>query len=302
MNLKQFALCSIMLGIIASASLAATPTILNIWPGKPPGETKELPPEIDLTKDTDKLIAGKRIIKLGNVSTPQIAVYKPEKSKDTGASVIICPGGGHHILAYDLEGTEVAEWLNTIGVTGIVLKYRVPFRDPEKRWGAAVADAQRAVSLVRSKATEWNLDPKRIGICGFSAGGETAGLTSLFLEERQYTAADDVDKVSCKPDFAILIYPGGFDTKGQAQIRVKDKVTKDTPPMFLIHAFDDPVTANNSLALAVELKKVGVPTELHIYDAGGHGYGLRLVNTLPITTWPKRCEEWMQRRGLLKLP
>jgi acetyl esterase/lipase len=302
MNLKQFAMCSIMLGIIASASLAATPTILNIWPGKPPGETKDLPPEIDLTKDTDKLIAGKRIIKLGNVSTPQIAVYKPEKSKDTGASVIICPGGGHHILAYDLEGTEVAEWLNTIGVTGIVLKYRVPFRDPEKRWGAAVADAQRAVSLVRSKAAEWNLDPKRIGICGFSAGGETAGLTSLFLEERQYTAADDVDKVSCKPDFAILIYPGGFDTKGQAQMRESIKVTKDTPPMFLIHAFDDPVTANNSLALAVELKKVGVPTELHIYDAGGHGYGLRLVNTLPITTWPKRCEEWMQRRGLLKQP
>lgn len=302
MNLKQFAMCSIMLGIMATTSLAANPTILNIWPGKPPGETKELPTEVDLTKDTDKLIAGKRIIKLGNVSTPQIAVYKPEKSKDTGASVIICPGGGHNILAYDLEGTEVAEWLNTIGVTGIVLKYRVPFRNPDKRWGAAVADAQRAVSLVRSKAAEWNLDPKRIGICGFSAGGETAGLTSLFLEERQYTAADDVDKVSCKPDFAILIYPGGFDTKGQAQIRDNIKVTKDTPPMFLIHAIDDPVTANNSLALAVELKKAGVSTELHIYDAGGHGYGLRLVNTLPITTWPKRCEEWMQRRGLLKQP
>jgi acetyl esterase/lipase len=178
MNLKQFVMCSIMFGIMATTSLAATPTILNIWPGKPPGETKELPAEVDLTKDTDKLIAGKRIIKLGNVSTPQIAVYKPEKSKDTGASVIICPGGGHHILAYDLEGTEVAEWLNTIGVTGIVLKYRVPFRNPDKRWGAAVADAQRAVSQVRSKAAEWNLDPKRIGICGFSAGGETAGLTS----------------------------------------------------------------------------------------------------------------------------
>ena len=302
MNLKQFAMCSIMLGIMATTSLAAAPTILNIWPGKPPGETKELPPEVDLTKDTDKLIAGKRIIKLGNVSTPQIAVYKPEKSKDTGASVIICPGGGHHILAYDLEGTEVAEWLNTIGVTGIVLKYRVPFRNPDKRWSAAVADAQRAVSLVRSKGAEWNLDPKRIGICGFSAGGETAGLTSLFLEERQYAAVDDVDKVSCKPDFAILVYPGGFDTKGQAQMRESIKVTKDTPPMFLVHAIDDPVTANNSLALAVELKKAGVSTELHIYDAGGHGYGLRLVNTLPITTWPKRCEEWMQRRGLLKLP
>lgn len=302
MNLIPFAICSLMLGIIASPSLAETPTTLNIWPGKPPGETKDLPPEVDLTKDTDKLIAGKRIIKLGNVSIPQIAVYKPEKSKDTGASVIICPGGGHHILAYDLEGTEVAEWLNTLGVTGIVLKYRVPFRNPDKRWSAAVADAQRTVSLVRSKANEWNLDPARIGICGFSAGGETAGLTTLFLDSRQYTPMDDVDKVSCKPDFAILIYPGGFDTKGQAQIRETIKVSKDTPPMFLIHAFDDPVTANNSLALAVELKKAGIPTELHIYDAGGHGYGLRQVKTLPITTWPKRCEEWMERRGLLKKP
>lgn len=302
MNLIPFAICSLMLGIITSPSLAGTPTTVNIWPGKPPGETKDLPPEVDLTKDTDKLIAGKRIIKLGNVSIPQIAVYKPEKSKDTGASVIICPGGGHNILAYDLEGTEVAEWLNTLGVTGIVLKYRVPFRNPDKRWSAAVADAQRTVSLVRSKANEWNLDPARIGICGFSAGGETAGLTSLFLDSRQYTPMDDVDKVSCKPDFAILIYPGGFDTKGQAQMRESIKVTKDTPPMFLIHAFDDPVTANNSLALAVELKKSGVPTELHIYDAGGHGYGLRQVKTLPITTWPKRCEEWMERRGLLKKP
>lgn len=302
MSFKHFAMCSLTLAIIATSSLAATPTILNIWPGKPPGETKDLPPEVDLTKDTDKLIAGKRIIKLGNVSTPQIAVYKPEKSKDTGASVIICPGGGHHILAYDLEGTEVAQWLNTLGVTGIVLKYRVPFRNPDKRWGAAVADAQRTVSLVRSKASEWDLDPMRIGICGFSAGGETAGLTSLFLDERQYALSDDVDKVSCRPDFSILIYPAGFDTKGQALMRDTIKVTKNTPPMFLVHAFDDPVTANNSLALTVELKKAGIPAELHIYDAGGHGYGLRLVNSLPITTWPKRCEEWMERRGLLKKP
>jgi acetyl esterase/lipase len=302
MNLRQLSICAFLIGLLAASSPGGTPTTLNIWPGKPPGETKDLPPEADLTKDTDRLIAGKRIIKLGNVSTPQITVYKPEKSKDTGASVIICPGGGHNILAYDLEGTEVAQWLNTIGVTGIVLKYRVPFRNPEKRWSAAVADAQRAVSLVRSQAAQWNLDPGRIGICGFSAGGETAGLTSIFLESRQYTPMDDVDKVSCKPDFAILIYPGGFDTKGQAQIRETIKVAKETPPMFLVHAFDDPVTANNSLALAIELKKAGVSTELHIYDAGGHGYGLRQVNTLPVTTWPKRCEEWMERRGLLKKP
>lgn len=292
---------AVVFGLMAGQLLAATPqATLNLWPGKPPGETRELPPEADQTKDSDKLIAGKRIIKLGNVSIPQIAVFRPAKEKDTGASVIICPGGGHHILAYDLEGTEVADWLNSIGVTGIVLKYRVPARDKEKRWGAAVADAQRAVSLVRSKAAEWNLDPKRIGICGFSAGGETAGLTSLFLDKRQYAALDDADKVSCRPDFSILVYPAGFDTKGQAQLRDSIQVTKEAPPMFLVHAFDDPVTANNSLALAVELKKAGVAAELHLYDTGGHGYGLRPVTDKPITSWPKRCEEWMARRGLLK--
>lgn len=289
--------------LIAGSVQAAKPEItMNIWPAKAPGETKELPPEADLTKDTDKLIAGRRIIKLGNVSTPQIAVYRPEKSKDTGASVIICPGGGHNILAYDLEGTEVADWLNSLGVTGIVLKYRVPARDANKRWIGAVQDAQRAVSLVRSKAAEWKLDPNRIGICGFSAGGETAGLTSLFFDDRQYAGVDDVDKVSSKPNFAILIYPGGLDVKGQVALKDYIKVTKEACPMFLVHAFDDPVTAQNSLLLSVELKKAGVPTELHLYDTGGHGYGLRQVPTMPVTTWPKRCEEWMARRGLLQKP
>ncbi|MBI3879813.1 MAG: alpha/beta hydrolase, partial [Verrucomicrobia bacterium] len=199
------------LSALCGQLLAAEPRTLNVWPGQPPGETKQLPPEADQTKDTDKLIAGRRIIKLGNVSTPQIAIFRPAKSKDTGASVIICPGGGFNILAYDLEGTEVAEWLNSLGVTGVVLKYRVPFRDPAKHWLAAVQDAQRAMSLVRSKAGEWGLDPKRIGICGFSAGGATAGMTSIFLDQRQYAPLDDVDKVSSRPDFAMLIYPGGFD-------------------------------------------------------------------------------------------
>jgi acetyl esterase/lipase len=298
-NLIVISLTFLLVGSVRAAKPEIT---MNIWPAKAPGENKELPPEADITKDTDKLIAGRRIIKLGNVSTPQIAVYRPEKSKDTGASVIICPGGGHNILAYDLEGTEVADWLNSIGVTGIVLKYRVPARDSNKRWIGAVQDAQRAVSLVRSKAAEWKLDPNRIGICGFSAGGETAGLTSLFLDERQYSPMDNVDKVSSRPNFAILIYPGGLDVKGQVALKDYIKINKDVCPMFLVHAFDDPVTAQNSLLLSVELKKAGVPTELHLYDAGGHGYGLRHVPTMPVTTWPKRCEEWLSRRGLLQKP
>lgn len=279
-------------------SLAAEHQIVNLWPGKAPGETKKLPPEVDKTKSTDRLIAGRRIIKLGNVSTPTLAIFRPLKENDTGASVVICPGGGHHILAYDLEGTEVAHWLNTIGVTGIVLKYRVPFRSRAKRWIAAVQDAQRAVSLVRSNADKWKIDPKRIGILGFSAGGETAGLTAIFTE-RQYKSIDDIDKVSSRPDFAVLIYPGGMSNKDHTALRDYVKVTKHTPPMFLAHAYDDRVRIENSLFLFAALKQNKVPAELHVYSVGGHGYGLRKTDK-PVTTWPRRCEGWLRASGWLK--
>jgi acetyl esterase/lipase len=282
---------------IQTASQAADPIVLNLWPGKPPNEVKELPPEADQTKPEDKLIAGKRIIKLGNVSIPQIAIYKPTKEKDTGAAVVICPGGGHNILAYDLEGTEVADWLNSIGVTGIVLKYRVPFRDPDRRWKAAVQDAQRAISLVRTKAKEWQVDEARIGICGFSAGGETAGLTSIF-EDRQYQAIDSVDDKPCRPNFAILVYAGGFTEKNGPVMRDYIKVSKDTPPTFFVHAFDDRVSVHNSLVLASHLKEAGVPAELHVFSTGGHGYGLR-PTTEAVTRWPIRASEWLLEMGFL---
>ncbi len=190
-----------------------------IWPGKPPGETKELPPEQDVTKPDQIDPGGKPIIRLTNVSIPTVSLYRPAKEKDTGTAVIICPGGGHHILALNHEGTETAEWLTTLGVTGIVLKYRVPSRTPDgKQWLAAVQDAQRAVSLVRSKAKEWELDPQRIGILGFSAGGETAGLTAYFAD-RQYQPADEIDKISFRPDFAMLIVSGIFSRKKESRPR-----------------------------------------------------------------------------------
>ncbi|MBI5694061.1 MAG: alpha/beta hydrolase [Verrucomicrobia bacterium] len=284
---------------LVPAFAAAPAVVLNVWPGTPPGETKPLPPEADQTKDTDKLIAGRRIIKLGNVSTPQLAVFRPAPEKDTGASVIICPGGGFNILAYDLEGTEVAAWLNSLGVTGIVLKYRVPARDPQKRWLAAVQDAQRSVSLVRHRAAEWKLDPGRIGILGFSAGGATAGITALAGGTRHYDNLDAIDTASCRPDFALLIYPAYFVERGQTQLRPDLVVPKDVPPTFFVHAFDDGVPVQNSLLLAAEIKRVGGTAEVHAYDAGGHGYGLRLVPELPVTTWPARAEAWLARRGLL---
>lgn len=291
-----------LFGVLATLLLsqsivaAAEPLVLNIWPEKPPGDVKELPPEADQTKAQDKLIAGRRIIKLGNVSTPQIAVYRPAPDKDTGAAVVICPGGGHHILAYDLEGSEAAEWLNSIGVTGIVLKYRVPFRDPDKRYLAAVQDTQRAVSLVRSKADEWKLDPKRIGICGFSAGGETACLASLL--ERQYSPIDDVDKSPFRPDYAVLLYPGSLTEKGDAKLRDYVKATKDTPPMFIVHAYNDHVSAQNSFLLASELKRAGISAELHVFATGGHGYGLRPTSEA-VTLWPVRATDWLRERGVL---
>jgi acetyl esterase/lipase len=298
--MKRFGLFLILV-FRGAVLFAAEPQVLDLWPGKSPDETKTLPPEADQTKDTDRLIAGRRIIKLGNVSKPQLAIYRPAKETDTGAAVIICPGGGHNILAYDLEGTEVAEWLNRIGVTGIVLKYRVPFRDPNNRSHAAVQDGQRAMSLVRSRAAEWKIDPKRTGMLGFSAGGEVTALVSL-LDERQYEKVDAADTESSRPDFAVLVYPGGLVDNRSQTLREQVKVSKNAPPMFFVHAFDDPVTVLNSLLLAVEVKKAGGTAALHIYAHGGHGYGLRPVDGQPVTQWPSVCETWMKTLHFIDKP
>jgi acetyl esterase/lipase len=277
---------------------AEPPQVLNVWPDRPPGSNLALPPEADTTKPGDNQIAGRPVIRLANVSTPTISVFRPDPEKDTGAAVVVCPGGGHHILAWDLEGTEVAEWLNSIGVTGIVLKYRVPFRNPERRWEAAVQDAQRAMSLVRSRADEWHIDPHRIGILGFSAGGETAALTALFGSERQYAAMDSIDDVSSRPEFAVLVYPGGLVERDNSRLRDHVRVTDDSPPMFLVHAFNDGVAAQHSLLLFLALKEHNVPSELHVYHTGGHGYGLRRTDT-PVTGWPLQCEAWLRASRLL---
>jgi acetyl esterase/lipase len=276
---------------------AAEPITLNLWPSRPPGKSVELPPESDLSKPNEGLVAGKPLIRLGNVTTPQLVVYRPEPAVDTGSAVVICPGGGHHILAWDLEGTEVAEWLNTLGVTGIVLKYRVPARNPDKRWEAAVQDAQRAISVVRSRAAEWKLDPQRIGILGFSAGGETAARCAVH-EERTYEKVDSADEQSTRPDFALLIYPAYLCEKGDDRLREDLPVTKSAPPAFLVHTFDDPVTPQSSLLLASRLKQLGVSAELHMYATGGHGYGLR-KSEKPVSEWTLPAQAWLRGRGLL---
>jgi acetyl esterase/lipase len=279
--------------------------IINLWPGDAPGEKMNVGAEADMTKDSDELIAGRRIIKLGNVSTPQAHVYLPPVNLRTGASVVICPGGGFSILAWDLEGTEVAQWLTTQGVAAIVLKYRVPTRTQNPAWMAPTQDAQRAISLVRNRADEWHLDKAKVGILGFSAGGSTAVKATL-ADKRYYDAVDDADKEDFLPNRSILIYSGGLPEDSQPATLEKFKITEKTPPVFMVHAFDDFISVKGPANMLAALKQAGVSTELHVYDAGGHGYGLRERSDQPVTTWPKPCEDWLRRGGWIfdstKLP
>ncbi len=270
--------------------------VINVWPGDPPGPKMTVGPEQDMTKDSDKLIAGRRIIKLGNVKTPQAHVYLPPMNIRTGASVVICPGGGFSILAWDLEGTEVAQWFTTQGIAAIVLKYRVPTRDQDPNWLAPTQDAQRAMSLVRSRADEWKLDRNKVAILGFSAGGATAVHASL-AEKRLYDPIDKTDEEACLPNRSILIYSGSLPGDVEASTLRSMNITEKSPPVFLAHAFDDFVPVQGAANMLLAMKKVGVPAELHIYDAGGHGYGLRSQHDLPVTQWNKPCEDWLRRAG-----
>jgi acetyl esterase/lipase len=292
--------CLLWCCLIRGSATAEDPQPETLWPGRPPG-----PPalvkgdEQDMTKPEDKLIAGKRIIKLGNVSTPQMHVYLPPQETANGGAVVICPGGGFSILAWDLEGTEVAQWLNSLGLAAIVLKYRVPTREHEAagKWQGPVMDAQRAISLTRSRAEQWGIDPGRIGILGFSAGGETAALVAVKQGKRLYQPIDDVDQVSCAADFAMLIYPGGI-AEDDGSLKEDYAVNSQTPPMFFVHAADDRVTCLSSTALFTALKKADVPAEMHIYASGGHGYGSRSTDSA-VTQWPQQAEGWLKTMELL---
>jgi acetyl esterase/lipase len=287
--------------------LSAQPQVLNLWPATPPGPAAKTDgAERDLTKPEDKLIAGRRIIKLGHVSTPQMHVYLPEKEKANGGAVLICPGGGFSILAWDLEGTEVAEWLNSIGFAAVVVKYRVPVDPalkgqfdanglPMKSIGPTM-DAQRAMSLTRAHAATWGIDPQRIGIMGFSAGGETAGLTAILGNQRLYEKVDSSDEHPCAPNFALPVYPGGFYNKETGGLNPWLKVAKGTPPMFFAMAQDDHVNPLNCTVLFTTLTQAKVPAELHFFTRGGHGYGLRPTDE-PVTHWPELAAKWLKDMG-----
>jgi len=282
-------------------SFAAEPAkVIDLWPGTAPGDKGEIGKEQDMTKPDEGLVAGKAVIRLGNVAKPTVSVYPPPPEKNTGAAVMVCPGGGYHILALDLEGTEVCEWLNSIGVTAALLKYRVPKREGDDAHLFPLQDAQRALGLIRHRAKEWGIDPKRIGVLGFSAGGHLAASLSNNYEQRRYPSVDEADNASCRADFLLLIYPAYlFRSKESTELADEMKVTEKTPPTFIAMAADDPVHVENAFYYGLALKKAGVPVEVHIYDKGGHGYGLRSRKDAPVTSWPDRATDWLRSRGLL---
>ena len=249
-------------------------------------------PEIDATTAKDDLVAGKPVMRLTNVLNPSITLYAP-KGKNSGAAVVVFPGGAYRILAIDLEGTEVCEWLNSLGVTCVLLKYRVPNTGPYPKSAAALEDAQRAVGMVRAQAAQWHIDPQRVGVLGFSAGAHLAAALSTHFDQRLYGSVDAADQVSCRPDFAVIVYPGYLALSEQNFAPNPEiHVTNKTPTTFLVQTEDDPVHVENSTVYYLALKNAGVPVEMHLYAQGGHGYGLRHTE-LPMTAWPQSVEAWL---------
>lgn len=276
-----------------------------IWPGSPPGASSL--PGAEYAKTSEKLIGGKPVVGIYNVSRPTMTVYAPT-GQNTGAAVVVFPGGGFQELAMDLEGTEVCDWLTSKGVTCVLLKYRVP--SIPYVWQCdcrphnhalsmpSLQDAQRTLRLVRAHAAEWHVDPRKVGVLGFSAGGFLVVEVSTTYKRRLYAPADAADRESSRPDFAIAIYPGHLATDDDA-LNVNLSVTGDTPPTFLLQAEDDYVDGvNQSLVYYAALKRAKVPAELHVYAHGGHAFGLR-PTAEPITHWPALVETWMSTIGML---
>lgn len=277
----------------AFITMNGAPAPIPLWPGTAPGVAEKTASEHDTTTEKEALVAGKRVARITDISVPQMTVYLPRAERKTDAAILVFPGGGYRILAWDLEGTEVCDWLNSIGVTAVLVKYRVPAPPGVSRWAPALQDAQRALGMVRARAAEWGVDPGKIGVLGFSAGAHLSAALSTNYDKRSYERVDAADDLPCRPDFAVLVYPGGLVPRDSSSLSSELKVTSSTPPTFLAQTEDDQVRVENSLAYYAALKAAKVSVEMHLYPTGGHGYGLRRTEHA-VTGWPLRVEEWLR--------
>lgn len=301
--------------VLAAAAFAAAPagyagerapwqpppgaTALALWPGKAPGTQGAVPgPETNATGPTSRKDAGRSVQRLGNVSIPTLTLY-PAQGTNTGVAALVFPGGAYKILAMDLEGTEACYWLNSIGVNCVLVKYRVPESGPYPKYSAALDDAQRAMGLVREHARSWHLDPDKIGVLGFSAGANLAAQLSTHFQQRIYAPVDAADGLPCRPAFAMLIYPAYLVLPDQGYAAAPGiRVAANTPTTFLVQAENDPVHVENAVHYFLQLKAHKVSAELHVYAAGGHGFGLRKTSH-PITDWPTLATTWLHTIGML---
>lgn len=295
---------SLLITLIAALpALAGEPLVVDLWPGKPAGDVGL--PEAETTRIYQSPIVGPTKL-ITNVTKPTLTIYQPAKDKNTGTAMLICPGGGYHNLFWEIEGEEVAAWLRSVGMTGIILKYRCPRRPGDVKGEPPLGplmDAQRAVSLVRSRAKEWGIDPRRIGIVGFSAGGHLAVATAANFEKRHYERMDAVDEVSCRPDFAVGCYSGYFKAKDRDELSKTihiPRIPADMPPVLLAHTSDDKISIpEHSVFMYLALQRAQVPVELHIFASGNHDFGVRQNGKLP-SSWTRLCIAWLKAQGLLK--
>lgn len=294
---------------LAATSLRAdepTPgTVVELWPGGAPEEPGTIGEEKTVMSpvlDRKQVEVTESTRMLSNVTRPTITIRRPPADKETGTAVVICPGGGYWNLYWQLEGEEVADWLNSLGVTGILLKYRVPRRPDDTKGEPArrpLQDAQRAVSLVRSRAAEWGINPQRIGMIGFSAGGHLAIATATSYEQRTYAARDAIDQVSCRPDFAILAYSGYLKAKDKDELAPGLRIPKNTPPVFLVHGSEDLISdPAHSVVMYTALQRAKISTELHLYANTAHDFGVR-SDDRPYAARTEACARWMKSQGWL---
>ncbi len=304
-HVLAFWLLILAMNFAQAAENSTAPVLVELWPGAVPDEDGKLGPErtrLSPKLDRKQVEVTEPTQLITDVSKPLIAIHRPDQAKNSGAAMVICPGGGYWDLYWELEGQEVAAWLNSIGITGVILKYRVPRRPDEPKNEPArrpLQDAQRAVRLVRNHAVKWGIHPDRIGIVGFSAGGHLALSTATSFEKRTYEPVDTIDQISSRPNFAVSVYPGYLKAKDKYELAPGLQIPKGTPPIFLAHGGEDLISPpEHSVLMYLALRRASVPAELHVYAGAAHDFGVR-TNAHPYSTWTTSCAQWLRELGFL---